>query len=550
MPREIRAQELLALKEIAELLNTTNDLNQMLNDVLVKLLAITGLSTGWIYLKDETHDIVCTADHNLPPALASRDKAAMCAAGCWCVEQFRENELHRAVNIVECTRITHAASHDLGCTAGITHHATVPLHAGSDRFGLLNVAQAGKDHFSKDELALLEAIALQIGTAIKRARLFYEQERHAHHYALLDTFTQQINAIQSLDDLPLNAVTQLSDIFGWPFVALFLHEQNTLSLRALHVKGQSSKEWRSIAPNCSGAAGAALSGNRLVRASLSEDMIHELSPGILPPHASAAIPLRIRNRAQGVLLLGSDVPHHFESYQEEFLYSLADHISLVIENTRVYEQRRELTRIEERNRVARDLHDSVLQKIFSLSFLAKGAQHVLADQAPVVRESLYEIQRLSQEALKEMRTLIWQLRPTGLEHGVIAALQQYAASLGLKLLTESEERRALPRDVEETLWRIGQEALNNVKKHSGTNEAAARLHVTDTIAQLDIRDEGRGFAVEMRRGPMSMGLLSMRERAELLGGELLVESGIGRPTVVTVRIPFDTEARLPGKGDL
>ena len=101
----------------------------------------------------------------------------------------------------------------------------------------------------------------------------------------------------------------------------------------------------------------------------------------------------------------------------DVLQAITNHISFVIENLRLNEQRRELVRMEERNRLARDLHDSVSQKLFSLTFMTKGAEAVLKGQNEKVDRSLHDMRELAQGALKEMRTLIWQLRPAGLEKG-------------------------------------------------------------------------------------------------------------------------------------
>lgn len=169
---------------------------------------------------------------------------------------------------------------------------------------------------------------------------------------------------------------------------------------------------------------------------------------------------------------------------------------------------------------------------------------MLAGKEPVVERSLQEIRQLSQEALKEMRTLIWQLRPAGLEHGLITALKQYGKSMDLTVYEKVEGVRELPRAIEEALWRIGQEALNNVRKHADTNTVYVRLIKTESRACLEVLDRGRGFSQEKRKGKLTMGMLTMRERAETLGGELTITGGKGQPTMVTAVIPIATEMEM------
>ncbi|WP_138753164.1 GAF domain-containing sensor histidine kinase [Paenibacillus sinopodophylli] len=546
MSAEIRAYELVALKEIAETLNSTNDMDDMLNEVLAKLLQVTGFTTGWVFMVDNHCETVCVASHNLPEGLGANNEEVMCGSLCWCVERFKQNKLEQAVNIIECSRITYTITNKLGDTEGISHHATVPLHAGTDRFGLLNVAHKGKTHFSEEELALLQAVAYQIGTAIKRIRLYQVQERHALHYAKLGDVIQRINAIQDINDLPLQAVRHIGDTFNWQHVSLFMYEQQQLSLRATYTDKHVKKEWLSLEIDQGGTVSTAFRENRIVTLSdCNQVPSSSLSAIGIPPFASAvAIPLRIRSRPIGVLFISSELRRQFDEYLEDFLYSLGDHFTLSVENLRVYEQRRELARMEERNRMARDLHDSVIQKIFSLSFLAKGAETVLAGKEPIVERSLQEISQLSHETLKEMRTLIWQLRPAGLEHGLLTALKQYGKNMGLTVYEKVDGVRELPRAIEEAFWRIGQEAMNNVKKHADTDIVHVRLIKSEQLASIEIIDKGRGFAPEKRKGKLTMGMLTMRERAETLGGELSIKSTKGQFTRIKASIPIATESEM------
>ncbi|MEI4802080.1 GAF domain-containing sensor histidine kinase [Bacillus sp. FJAT-51639] len=169
---------LQALKEIAELLNEATDLQQMLEKVLHTLLQVMDLQTGWIFFIDEkgTHQML--VDTNLPPALTWEEKKPMCEGDCWCINRFVAGRLQKATNIIECKRIEDAIEYEWGETESITHHATIPLQAGEEKFGLLNVASPHKTYFTEEELALLEAIAFQIGTTIQRIRLVEKERKY------------------------------------------------------------------------------------------------------------------------------------------------------------------------------------------------------------------------------------------------------------------------------------------------------------------------------------------------------------------------------------
>ncbi|MET3293014.1 UNVERIFIED_CONTAM: signal transduction histidine kinase [Brevibacillus sp. OAP136] len=139
--------------------------------------------------------------------------------------------------------------------------------------------------------------------------------------------------------------------------------------------------------------------------------------------------------------------------------------------------------------------------------------------------------------MKEMRALIWQLRPAGLEEGLLTALKLYGQKLGIVVRDQLDGFNELPRAIEETLLRIGQESLNNVAKHAKVTEVQVYLKVTKREVLLRVTDGGAGFSQQAGQKLNSLGLISMRERAEMLGGLFSIESKPGKGTVVQVLIP-------------
>jgi signal transduction histidine kinase len=200
----------------------------------------------------------------------------------------------------------------------------------------------------------------------------------------------------------------------------------------------------------------------------------------------------------------------------------------------------------ERQRIARDLHDSVSQSLFSTTLHVRTAQHALAheglDATGPVGEELSEIGQLTRGALAEMRALIFELRPGALgEEGLVAALTKQAAAISARegLVVEVDgpgERLPLDPEVEEQLYRLGQEALANVVKHARAGSAAVRIAAKDDTVWMEVSDDGRGFdpgAV----GPEHFGLRSMQGRVADLGGQLQVTSSRGGGTVLRVEVP-------------
>jgi hypothetical protein len=546
---EHRIEELVTLKTIAETLNRSNELLPTLKTVLEKLLELTGLKAGWIFLTDGTGPCELAADAGLPPALEMEDRRHMRCGTCWCLDRYRENRLDKAVNILNCKRLEDAVMQRRGDTGGITHHATVPLTAGEKRLGLLNVAAPGKKHFHDDELALLQSVAFQIGSAIERARLYAAEQRRAELFAKLGEFSRDLGATGSGAPIPACALALMGKHFPWPFAAIVRKSGGGFILSAFHAGGQTVFPGTRIEPgSLPWLAGCIAEGRRAAAAGDEVAGLtgHPRLRGLLPPlQAVLAVPLQTAARPAGALIIGSDQTGALGQADGEVLEAIAEHIDAAFEGAQLEEQRRELARLDERNRLARDLHDSVCQMLFSLSMTAKGAEQQLrGGDADAALAAIREMQSLARDALKEMRALIMQLRPAGLEAGLVTALSEYGRKLGLKVSTRISGVRELPRQVEEALWRIGQEALNNVSKHARTDEASVELELGDRAAVLRIADSGVGLPAGIAGRPgASLGLFTMRERAMELGGELLVTSDGRKGTLVEAAIPLPPEGR-------
>jgi signal transduction histidine kinase len=208
----------------------------------------------------------------------------------------------------------------------------------------------------------------------------------------------------------------------------------------------------------------------------------------------------------------------------------------------LYERSRELSIVEERNRLARELHDSVSQKLFGLVLSAEAATTLLDRDPGEARSELERLRTLAQEAMDELRSLVFELRPPALEaEGLATALRKhvdvlrrvYRREIGLELYG------APPRtpEVEREVFRIAQEALENALRHAQAKHLDLRLDARDGRLLLTVTDDGVGFdpaapAVRSRR----LGLTSMEERAEALGGTLQVESRPGVGTTVRLEV--------------
>lgn len=269
------------------------------------------------------------------------------------------------------------------------------------------------------------------------------------------------------------------------------------------------------------------------------------------------IPLKSKNQVLGIANLASLTARTVTAEDEQLFTALGNQIGIAVENAQLYAQAQQLAVLEERNRLARDLHDSVTQTLFSLTLTAESARTMLTKRPEKVETQLEKVQNLARGALTEMRSLIFQLRPASLEEqGLTVAIQKHLdalqsrESVRFKLEVIGEGR--LSNEHEQMLYRIAQEATNNVVKHANATEAQVKLMLEEGQASLSIEDNGTGFdlaaAVNRNKERKSLGLTSMRERAELAGGKFQVESSPGQGTVVRVIIPLNVVPRPTGLG--
>ncbi len=240
---------------------------------------------------------------------------------------------------------------------------------------------------------------------------------------------------------------------------------------------------------------------------------------------------------------GDGAGSSFSEADEQLIGVLAAHAAIAIENARLFEASRELSVIEERNRLARELHDAMTQNLFSLVLTAEAAVGLVRADPARAEHELDRVRELARETQGELRSLIFELRPPRLaEDGLVATVQKDLEVLGrahgLKADLRVHDTPELTSTVETELYRIVQEALNNAVRHARAESVVVDVEGTDGGVTVTVRDDGVGFdpaarAIRERR----LGLTSMRERAEALGGTLSVESVPGAGTTVRATVP-------------
>ena len=259
------------------------------------------------------------------------------------------------------------------------------------------------------------------------------------------------------------------------------------------------------------------------------------------------VPLMVKGKLVGAFILGARRARPITPEEMSLLDASGKQIGVAVENARLYRQVEETAAIAERTRLARELHDSVTQSLYSVTLFAEASARLLAmGEYSNAAENLRELRDTAQEAFQEMRLLIFELRPSALEHnGLAAALQARLDAVELRggmkgeLHVSGEDH--LPPDLQDELYHIAQEALNNTLKHAHASQVDVYLSLSETCVKLQICDDGSGFdPAKISRG--GLGLAGMRERAQRIGGDLLVESTIGKGTKVSVQTQLRSQA--------
>jgi nitrate/nitrite-specific signal transduction histidine kinase len=360
--------------------------------------------------------------------------------------------------------------------------------------------------------------------------------------------SREVTSILDMDQLLPQVVELIRTAFGHYHVHIFLVEEETNYLVLRASSGFPSAHLHRLSIGDRSLNSRAVQRNEAV---MVNDVMHDPDfrgdEQLAEVRSELVVPLRIGDRIIGTLDVQGAEVDTFSPEDVLVIQSLGDQTAIAIENARHYRQARQAATMAERQRLARELHDSLIQSLYSLTLLTEGGRRLAAsgrlESATGYFTDLWEIAR---QSLKEMRLLIYELRPIALESaGLVGAIQQRLdavegrAGVEARLLLDGELE--FPPLVEEALYRIAQEALNNALKHAAATMLTVRLETRGGQISLQIQDNGRGFDLEEANQSGGLGLSSMRERAEQMGGELTIQTNPENGTVVQVTVEVPDE---------
>jgi len=342
-----------------------------------------------------------------------------------------------------------------------------------------------------------------------------------------------------LDDLLKALVDVAVDIFGTDKSALLVWdaEVNKLVVGAARGFNPETLEKMSFSAGEGIVGSVLLSGEPAVVEDTRENQ--QVAVRITQPEKIRSfmhVPIKIKGQMFGVFNFDYLTPRVFNNDERRLFIALAQRAAMAIENAQLYKQAQFAATIEERQRLARELHDAVTQTLFSSSLIADVLPRIWERNPEEGRRRLEELRQLTRGALAEMRTLLMELRPSALVEVELGDLlrqlsEAFTGRSRIPVHLEINRNIEIPPDVKVSLYRIAQESLNNIFKHAGADQVTLKLQEQPEGIELSIEDNGRGFDVSTISSDR-LGLRFMNERSKQIGIHLIVDSHIGAGTKV------------------
>ena len=412
----------------------------------------------------------------------------------------------------------------------------VPVLSEQELIGLLLIVRHGDEvnDFTSDEIRLAEWFATAIALALENGRLYHKAQKRLSESKALHQVTLAILQKLELDEMLQIVCDEAQRMTYSSGSAISLFESEDW-LRVMYCAGETTEKPGRVAVSHSNLGLAIHRTEPLII----NNLLQGNDPSRSAPISMLALPLRVQGTIIGVLAVFK--AKGFEQEDVRLMRVFAGQAAVAIDHAQLTRQVHEMAIMEERHRLSRELHDSVNQLLYGISLYTEAAQRKLEQGDTVsAQHHLTNVGVSAQEALKEMRMLIFELRPSALaQMGLQASLSQRLKAveeqLGLRPSFKWRVNVPLDNHVEEALYGITQEALNNVIRHAKAHSITVHLVQSGQSLILKIEDDGIGFSPQ-QVSDGGMGLKTMRERAESLNAQLSIDSALEHGTRITVEV--------------
>jgi signal transduction histidine kinase len=552
------------VRAVVETISGELELQPLLESILHHACQLIGAEHGTIGLVDPALDVVRTAAcYRMPADEAAAETPRGVGLAGVVLERGTPVVLERYGDLPHPTQPDFAGHSVIG----------MPIEWDGRMIGFLGIG-TGSARLGADEVETLALFARPAAIAIVNAWRYEGERRRGERMALVARVARLVTGDLRLEELLQRAADAIHELLGFPNLAIPLVDPDHPDVLVLRVKGGHSKqrspgEYR--IPIGHGIMGEAARTRATIMVNdVAADPRYVAAPGSEGCRAELAAPILLGDRLLGVVNVERDEP--FDAEDAAIVGIIADQLAVAIENARLYASAQQVAVLEERQRLARELHDAVTQHLSSLTLIAQTLAPSFARDREEGESRARRLVELSQAALDEMRVLLAELRPDSARragtraadapagsararlrhHGLAQALALLAGDVSSDALPVAVELEPyLPRTLpeEEALYRIAQEALRNVVKHARASAARLRLATEGAATVLTVSDDGAGFtssvestgehAVQMG----GLGLLTMRERATAIGGTIRIDSSPAEGTTVEVVVPHAAGGR-------
>ena len=389
------------------------------------------------------------------------------------------------------------------------------------------------------------------GSIASDATDWEERARRAEtHLAALDAAIQGISNVQRLDRVLQLIVERVRELATAEYAALGIADSEGVIEQFLTSGlSQAQRERIGALPRGHGLLGLIIREGQSFR--LPEIAADPHSYGFPPNHPAMhsflGVPIRVKGRPVGDLYLtNKSGAAEFSAEDQQLVERFALHAGIAIENARLRERVQALAVIEERERIGRDLHDGVIQRIYGVTLGLDDVSEMMAS-APV--EAAERVERAIDSlhaTIEEIRNYILSLQPGRPPRDLLVAIEAVAdqVRIGMPVEVAVDGRRLpeLPDSMQGEVLKVVREALSNVARHAQANQVSVRLRADDAELELEVADDGIGLDADAATAPGHHGLANMRRRAEQLGGQLEVLSGAAGGTRIILRVPLMSDA--------
>lgn len=537
-------QELSAVSSIATVLSEPVGVDQALQVSLDTAIQAMDASAGVICILDvERQELHSAADRGLSPAILERvrrQKVGDDPVGSLVVRSGRSVVIADAF---EDPRVAQLCRQE-----GYHSTISVPVKSEGKVVGILALASRDENAFDVAATQLLERIGQQVGIAVEKALLFRELTQRNRDLTALNDVAVAVSSTLDLEGIMDTALNRVLDMTGaWSGeIWLLGDDDNGLTLRTRLGPGSAVD----IGPQ-NGVFGGEACGQVALSGQTTIDCTNDdATGGDAGDHGiRVRLPLKSAGEVIGVMCVCFEPGRSLLEREKELLESVAAQVGVATKNAQLYRRVQGVAILEERDRIAREMHDGFAQVLGYVNTKAQAVRHLLATgRVQEAAEMVAQLEEAAREVYVDVREAILGLRATDQDdRRLVPRIRDYLDLFGrladLKVNCRVENGADvvhLPVAAEIQLLRIIQEALSNVRKHAGATEATVQLRANDGSLRVIVKDNGHGFNPDdYNRGDWpQFGLKTMKERSEAVGGKFQLRSAAGKGTTVAVTVPL------------